>query len=160
VYLRYFNACGATEQYGEDHDPETHLIPILLQTALGKRDKVRVFGDDYDTPDGTCIRDYIHIGDLARAHLLALEAPESGAFNLGTGSGYSVREVLQAACEVTGQSIPHEIAERRPGDPARLVAAPTRARRVLKWSARESDLHSIIGSAWRWHRAHPDGYAG
>lgn len=160
VCLRYFNACGATERFGEDHDPETHLIPILLQVAMGQRGKIQIYGDDYDTPDGTCIRDYVHIEDLAQAHLLALEAPESGALNLGTGTGHSVNEVLDAAQEVTGRTIAHEMAPRRAGDPPRLVADPTKAQRVLKWTARQSDLPSIIGSAWRWQQAHPDGYAG
>jgi len=158
VSLRYFNASGATERYGEDHDPETHLIPIVIEAALGRREYVEVFGEDYDTPDGTCVRDYIHIVDLARAHMLALESRESGAFNLGTGAGYSVRQVIEAARRVTGREIPARTAARRPGDPARLVAAGDRARRILKWEPKRSDLDTILGSAWEWRRAHPDGY--
>jgi len=159
VFLRYFNACGATEKFGEDHEPETHLIPIVLRTALGRREKVSVFGADYPTPDGTCIRDYIHIADLARAHILALEAGVSGAFNLGNGNGYSVREVIEAARRVTGRDIPAENAGRRPGDPPRLVADAARAAQVLKWQPAFPDLDEIISGAWEWHQAHPDGYA-
>jgi UDP-glucose 4-epimerase len=160
VFLRYFNACGATERLGEDHDPETHLIPIVLQAALGKRKEVKVFGDDYDTPDGTCLRDYIHIVDLAQAHRLALESGLSGAFNLGNGSGYSVKDVIETARRVTGRDIPAVVAPRRPGDPARLVAAAEKARRELNWHPRFPELETIVESAWRWHRAHPEGYAG
>lgn len=160
VFLRYFNACGATEKFGEDHDPETHLIPLILQVPLGKRAKVLVFGDDYETPDGTCLRDYVHIVDLAQAHILALTGSHSGAFNLGNGTGYSVREVIAAAREVTGHEIPAETAPRRPGDPARLIAAADKARNVLGWRPRLDDLRAIIGSAWNWHKRHPNGYAG
>jgi len=160
VFLRYFNACGATRQFGEYHDPETHLIPIILQVALGKRDHISIYGDDYETPDGTCIRDYIHIVDLARAHILALESEESGAYNLGTGTGCSVLEVLAAARTVTGHAIPATREPRRAGDPARLVASPEKARDVLGWTPRFNDLPSIIGSAWAWHQAHPNGYSG
>jgi UDP-glucose 4-epimerase len=158
VALRYFNACGATARFGEDHDPETHLIPLILQVPVGKRDEVLVFGDDYDTPDGTCIRDYIHIVDLARAHMLAIEADLSGAFNLGTGTGNSVQEVIHAAREVTGHKIPAKVAPRRPGDPARLVASADRARKAFGWEPEYRDIRAIVESAWRWHRAHPDGY--
>jgi UDP-glucose 4-epimerase len=160
VFLRYFNAAGATERFGEDHDPESHIIPIVLQVALGKRDKATIFGDDYDTPDGTCLRDYVHIVDLAQAHILALESGISGAFNLGNGNGNSVREVIETAREVTGHRIPAEIGPRRPGDPARLVAAADKARKELKWRPKYADLRSIVESAWNWHRRHPDGYAG
>jgi len=160
VFLRYFNACGATERFGEDHDPETHLIPIVLQVALGKREKVLILGDDYETPDGTCLRDYIHIVDLAQAHILALTSNHSGAFNLGNGTGYSVKDVIETARKVTGHPIPAEIADRRPGDPPRLVAGPDKARNVLGWKPEFDDLETIIQSAWDWHRAHPDGYGG
>lgn len=159
VFLRYFNACGATEKFGEDHDPETHLIPNVLAVALGKQSAVRVFGDDYPTPDGTCIRDYIHIVDLAKAHVLALASRKVGAFNLGTGTGYSVKEVIEMAREVTGRPIPVRIAPRRPGDPARLVASAHKAQRVLGWKPERSNLRTILEDAWRWHQAHPRGYA-
>ncbi len=159
VFLRYFNACGATGRYGEDHAPETHLIPLVLQVALGKRSCARIFGDDYDTPDGTCLRDYIHIVDLARAHMLALERNVSGPFNLGTGSGHSVREVIDACREVTGHAIPAEVAPRRPGDPARLVASAEKARLELGWDPAWTDMVAIVESAWNWHRRHPFGYA-
>ena len=158
VFLRYFNACGATEKFGEDHDPETHLIPILLQVALGQRTELKVFGDDYETPDGTCIRDYIHIVDLARAHILALRDECTGPFNLGTGDGFSVKSVLETAREVTGHEIPASVAARRPGDPPRLVADPSKAKRELGWDPRHSDLHAIIRSAWAWKQAYPEGY--
>lgn len=159
VFLRYFNACGATERFGEHHEPETHLIPLVLFVAQGKRDHIKVFGTDYDTPDGTCIRDYIHIVDLAQAHILAVTGDHSGPFNLGNGSGYSVQEVIQVARELTGHPIPAQIAERRPGDPDRLVAAADKARSVLGWQPQYPDLKTIIADAWRWHQAHPDGYA-
>ncbi len=158
IYLRYFNACGATEKFGEDHDPETHIIPIILQVALGKRDKVMIFGEDYDTPDGSCIRDYIHIVDLAQAHILALETENDGPYNLGNGTGFSVKEVIEAAREVTGHEIPAEAAGRRPGDPARLIAGADKARNVLGWKPEYPDLKDIIASAWQWHQAHPNGY--
>jgi len=158
VFLRYFNAAGATEKYGEDHDPETHLIPNVLRAAE-KNTRVRVFGDDYDTPDGTCIRDYIHIVDLAQAHLLALGSGVAGAYNLGNGSGYSVMEVIETARRVTGRSIDVEIAPRRPGDPPRLVAAASKAQEELGWRPRYPALETIIRDAWNWHRAHPEGYA-
>jgi UDP-glucose 4-epimerase len=159
VFLRYFNASGATRRFGEDHDPETHLIPNVLKVALNQSDKVRVFGTDYRTPDGTCIRDYIHIVDLGRAHILALTGTHTGAFNLGTGKGFSVRDVIEVAREVTGHPLPEEHVARRPGDPDRLVAAARRAEQVLGWRPKASDLGSIVESAWAWHRDHPHGYA-
>jgi len=158
VFLRYFNACGATDKYGEDHDPETHLIPIILQVALGQRDSIKIFGDDYNTPDGTCIRDYIHIVDLAQAHILALEKDVSGPFNLGTGSGNSVREVIEACRKVTGHPIPADLAPRRPGDPDKLIAGAEKANTVLGWIPQFDDIHTIVESAWKWHQAHPNGY--
>jgi UDP-glucose 4-epimerase len=159
VFLRYFNACGATKQFGEDHEPESHLIPNVIRVALGQQPKIRIFGADYQTPDGTCIRDYIHIVDLAQAHMLALQGTQDGAFNLGTGHGYSVREVIDVVREVTGRTIPEETAPRRPGDPDRLVAAADKARSVLGWIPKHSDLRTIVRSAWDWHQAHPNGYA-
>jgi len=161
--LRYFNAAGAAPDgtMGEDHDPETHLIPLVLYAAMGKRDSVSIFGTDYDTPDGTCIRDYIHIYDLAQAHILALEAMRPGdrrIYNLGNGSGYSVREVIDTAAKVTGREIPHDEAPRRPGDPAVLVAASEKIAGDLGWKPRFPQLESIIETAWRWHCEHPDGY--
>ena len=157
--LRYFNAAGATGKYGEDHRPESHLITIILQVAQGKREKIMVYGNDYDTPDGSCIRDYIHILDLAQAHELAMSAPESGHYNLGTGNGLSVMEIIEAARKVTGHPIPCEIAPRRPGDPARLVACSDRARQMLGWKPRFESAEAIIESAWKWRQANPDGYA-
>ena len=158
TFLRYFNACGATEKYGEDHEPETHLIPNVLKVALGQAPAVPVFGDDYDTPDGTCIRDYIHIVDLARAHILALEKDVSGPFNLGTGTGFSVQQVIETCREVTGHPIPADVSPRRPGDPAGLVAGADKAKDVLGWKPRYPDLKTIVQHAWNWHRAHPRGY--
>ena len=157
--LRYFNAAGATEKYGEDHNPETHLIPILLQVAQGKREKAMLFGDDYDTPDGTCIRDYIHILDLAQAHEKALYAPKSGHYNLGTGSGLSVMQILEAARKVTGHPIPAEVVPRRPGDPPRLIADSTRARQELGWKPQFENAEAIIASVWKWLRKPPNGYS-
>ena len=159
VFLRYFNACGASGRLGEDHDPESHLIPLVLQVALGQRECVQVFGGDYDTPDGTCVRDYIHIDDLAQAHVLALEPGISGPFNLGNGSGYSVKEVIEAARRVTGHAIPHVMAPRRPGDPAYLIAAAAKARDVLGRRPAYPELATILEHAWAWHHAHPHGYA-
>lgn len=162
--LRYFNACGAhaSGRIGEDHRPESHLIPIILQTALGKRDSIAIFGDDYATPDGTCIRDYVHVSDIARAHVMALEYlakdGASGAFNLGTGQGYSVREVVDMARKVTGKAIPAEIRPRRAGDPARLIADPRKAEQAFGWKTQTSDLETIVSSAWSWHSRHPNGY--
>jgi UDP-glucose 4-epimerase len=159
VFLRYFNACGATVKFGEDHDPETHIIPLVLQVALGKRDKIMICGDDYDTPDGTCIRDYIHIVDLAQAHILALTSDVTGAFNLGTGTGNSVKQVVETARKITGHKIPAKIGPRRPGDPPRLVAAAGKAHGILKWKPRFANLESIVQSAWNWHKSHPNGYS-
>jgi len=158
VFLRYFNACGALGELGEDHDPETHLIPNILLVPLGKKEHVMMFGDDYDTPDGTCVRDYIHIADLAQAHILALKKGVSGAFNLGNGDGYSVKQVIEAAREVTGHKIPAKMAPRRPGDPARLVAAADKAKTILGWKPQYPDLRTIIEHAWQWHKSHPGGY--
>ncbi len=156
--LRYFNAAGATGKYGEDHNPETHLIPILLQVASGRREKAMIFGDDYPTPDGTCIRDYIHILDLAQAHEKALFAKESGHYNLGTGSGYSVKQILEAARKVTGKPIPSEVSPRRPGDPPRLIACSDRARTELGWKPCFEAPELIIDSVWKWMAKHPNGY--
>lgn len=159
VFLRYFNACGATATFGEDHDPESHLIPLVLFVAQGKRDRIKIFGDDYNTPDGTCIRDYIHIVDLAQAHILAVTGNQTGAFNLGNGSGYSVKEVIEVARKVTGHPIPAEVAPRRPGDPDRLVASAQKAHDLLGWKPQYPDLETIIKHAWEWHQRHPQGYA-
>ena len=156
--LRYFNAAGASENFGEDHSPETHLIPIILQVAQGKRDKIMIFGDDYNTPDGTCVRDYIHILDLAQAHMLALDAPESGHYNLGTGNGLSVKEIVEAAREVTGHPVPAEIAPRRSGDPDRLIACSDHARKAIGWKPQFENAHDIISSAWKWIQKNPNGY--
>jgi len=161
--LRYFNAAGASEKCGEDHDPESHLIPITLQVAAGRRESVAVFGNDYPTSDGTCVRDYIHVIDLARAHILALHAIDEGSriYNLGCGGdGYSVNEVIAAAREVTGKEIPARAVERRSGDPAVLIASSEKIKQELGWSPQFQDLRVIIESAWRWMQAHPDGYAG
>ncbi len=162
VALRYFNAAGAEGGRGEDHCPETHLIPLVLQVALGRRPAISIFGTDYDTPDGTCIRDYIHVGDLAGAHLLALDHLRSGgasiACNLGNGLGYSVREVVAVCREVTGREIAVVESPRRAGDPSRLVASAERARGVLGWMPRKPRLEEIVRDAWQWHLAHPDGY--
>jgi UDP-glucose 4-epimerase len=160
--LRYFNAAGAVSpDLGEDHDPETHLIPLVLQVALGQRERVMVFGDDYDTPDGTCVRDYVHVSDLAQAHVLALHALDhrSRTYNLGNGRGFSVREVIETARAVTGHPIPAGVGPRRAGDPAVLVAASARIRAELGWAPRHPELRDIIESAWAWHRSHPHGYA-
>jgi UDP-glucose 4-epimerase len=158
VFLRYFNASGATEKFGEDHEPETHLIPNVIKVALGQKPFVQIFGNDYQTPDGTCIRDYIHIVDLGRAHMLALAGTHTGAFNLGTGTGFSVREVIDVVRQVTGHAVPESFSPRRPGDPDRLVAAAERAKTVLGWTPVNSTLKSIVESAWAWHQAHPHGY--
>lgn len=159
--LRYFNACGNTPAHGEDHSPETHVIPLILGVPLGKREHFTVFGNDYPTPDGTCIRDYVHIVDLAQAHILAMEALDSlgsRKYNLGNGNGFSVLEVLETARRVTGHPIPHVIGPRRPGDPAILIASSETIRNELGWKPRYSDLESIVQSAWDWHRLHPGGY--
>lgn len=160
VFLRYFNACGAEGRLGEDHAVETHLIPNMLKVALGQSGRVQIFGDDYNTPDGTCVRDYVHISDLARAHLLAIESDFSGAVNLGTGHGFSVREIIEAAREVSGHPIPADVAPRRAGDPDFLVSDPSKAAQVLDWKAEYTEPKAIIETAWGWHRAHPSGYAG
>jgi UDP-glucose 4-epimerase len=159
--LRYFNAAGALPHRGEDHHPESHLIPLVLRVALGQRESISIYGSDYPTPDGTCIRDYIHIADLISAHLLALEAlttEDRLIYNLGNGAGYSVREVIETARRVTGHPIPAVEAPRRPGDAARLVASSERIRRELGWRPNIPDLRDIIASAWEWHRTHPEGY--
>lgn len=163
VALRYFNAAGAAPEgdIGEDHDPESHLIPIVLQVALGQRPHVTIFGDDYPTPDGTCIRDYIHVDDLAQAHLLALDHLQPGQglqLNLGTGRGTSVQELVEASRRVTGHPIPAKKGPRRAGDPPRLIADSTRAQQVLGWKPRYLDIESIVATAWNWHRSHPNGY--
>ena len=165
VSLRYFNAAGASEKCGEDHDPESHIIPIALQAAAGKRSHVEIYGDDYPTSDGTCLRDYIHVIDLARAHILALGAMNpmnvaSRIYNLGCGgSGYSVREVIETAREVTGKDISVHVGPRRAGDPAILIASSEKIKRELGWQPQFQDLRVIIESAWRWMLAHPNGYA-
>ena len=163
VSLRYFNAAGASEKCGEDHSPESHIIPIALQVAAGTRELVEVYGDDYPTPDGTCLRDYIHVIDLARAHVLALKAMESEGggriYNLGCGgNGYSVNQVLETAREVTGKAIPARIAPRRAGDPAVLIASSEKIKRELGWTPEFQDLRIIIETAWRWMQSHPNGY--
>ena len=162
VSLRYFNACGAIESLGEDHDPETHLIPNILRTALVQLPFVSVFGDGYPTPDGTAIRDYIHVADLGQAHIQALDYLRSGSastfINLGNGQGFSVLEVIEAARQVTGETIAARIEPARPGDPSRLIASAGKARSVLGWNPQYPDLHGIIRTAWEWHRSHPDGY--
>lgn len=164
VALRYFNVAGAKADasIGEDHDPETHLVPIILQVALGQRDSLKIFGDDYATPDGTCIRDYVQVEDLIAAHILALEYLKAGnpsdAFNLGSNDGYSVKEMLEAARAVTGKEIPAEVVPRRAGDPAQLVAASEKARSILGWEPAYTDIKDIIRTAWNWHVSHPHGY--
>jgi UDP-glucose 4-epimerase len=160
VCLRYFNAAGASERFGEDHRIETHLIPNVLKVALGQKEHCEIFGADYPTPDGTCIRDYIHVLDLAQAHLLALGARASGQYNLGTGGGTSVREVIAACERSTGKAIAVVEKPRRPGDPARLIAASEKAQRELGWKPRFQHIDAIVDSAWRWHVAHPAGYGG
>ena len=158
--LRYFNAAGATPGRGEDHHPETHLIPLVLQVALGQRERIEVYGADYPTCDGTCVRDYIHVLDLAQAHILALRALEGGSrtYNLGNGQGYTVREVIDMARAVTGRPIPSVDSPRRQGDPAVLVAGSDKIRQELGWQPSHPDLRDIVQSAWDWHRTHPDGY--
>ena len=166
VSLRYFNACGAhiSGKIGEAHSPETHLIPLILQVPLGQREYISIFGDDYDTSDGTCIRDYIHVTDLAQAHILAVDylmkGNESNIFNRGNGVGFTVKEVIDTARKVTGHEIPARIAERRAGDPARLIASSDKARQVLLWKPEHADLEEIISTAWNWHKNHPNGYNG
>ena len=164
VALRYFNVAGAAPDgtIGEDHGPETHLVPIILQVAQGKRKELSIFGDDYNTPDGTNVRDYVHVMDLADAHILAIKYLEAGnesnAFNLGSSTGFSNKQILEAAREVTGKPIPAKIAPRRPGDPDSLVAASDKARNVLGWDPKYDDVHDIIATAWKWHSTHPKGY--
>lgn len=162
--LRYFNAAGASPEgdIGEDHTPETHLLPLVLQVALGQRQDITIFGEDYPTPDGTCIRDYIHVDDLASAHVIALEKLESGQgmqLNLGTGRGTSVRQLIDACRQVTGHAIPEVMGERRPGDPPELVADSRLAQQTLGWQPKYMDIQSIVETAWRWHQSHPQGYA-
>lgn len=160
--LRYFNACGATETRGEDHDPETHIIPLVLEVALGKREKITIFGDDYNTPDGTCVRDYIHVVDLAEAHILAMKEILNGGhsrkYNLGNGRGFSVKQVIDTAREVTGHPIPAEIGPRRAGDPDILIASSETINHDLGWAPIYPDLRQIIEMAWKWHVANPQGY--
>ena len=164
VSLRYFNACGADEsgKIGEAHNPESHLIPLILQVPNGKRESISIYGTDYDTPDGTCIRDYIHVTDLASAHILAVQYLENGGesdiFNLGNGVGYSVREVIEAARKITGHAIPAVETPRRAGDPARLVASSEKAKKILGWKPVHDSLDEIIASAWNWHKNHPNGF--
>ena len=164
VALRYFNACGAhpSGAIGEAHNPETHLIPLILQVPNGQREKISIFGDDYPTKDGTCIRDYIHVSDLAQAHILALDhllqGGESDVFNLGNGVGFTVKEVIDVARAVTGHPIPAETCPRRAGDPAQLIASSKKAVEQLGWKPKYNDLNTIIASAWKWHSAHPRGY--
>ena len=165
VSLRYFNVAGAWHDgsIGEDHKCETHLIPLILQVPMGRREFITVYGNDYPTDDGTCIRDYIHVEDLAKAHILALQylrnGGESNIFNLGSGDGYSVMEMIKAARKVTGHPIPAKVGQRRAGDPARLVADSTKARKILKWQPEITKMEDIIATAWKWHSSHPDGYA-
>lgn len=162
--LRYFNAAGAhiSGKIGEDHSPETHLIPIILDVALGNREKIMMFGDDYDTKDGTCVRDYIHVSDLASAHSLALKrlmnGGDSAIYNLGNGTGFTVKEMVEIARKVTGHPIPAEVAERRAGDPAVLIASSKKAMEELGWKPKYADVETIISTAWNWHKNHPNGY--
>ena len=158
--LRYFNACGATDELGEDHRVpcETHVIPLVLRVALGLAPCAKIFGDDYATPDGTCIRDYVHVTDLADAHLRAIESSATGAVNLGTGHGYSVKEIVESARRVTGHPVPAEVTPRRPGDPDKLVAKVGLAEKVLGWKASFTEIDAIVESAWKWHVKHQNGY--
>lgn len=164
VSLRYFNACGAhvSGQIGEAHNPESHLIPLILQVPNGKRAEISIFGDDYDTKDGTCIRDYIHVTDLAQAHILAMEylvkGGDNAIFNLGNGVGFTVNEVIETARRVTGHPIPAKVVPRRAGDPAQLIASSQKARDILGWDPKFADLETIIASAWKWHKSHPNGF--
>ena len=153
--LRYFNVAGAIPGRGEAHEPETHIIPLILDVALGRREKIFIYGEDYPTPDGSCIRDYVHVADLADAHLLALDALNEHdrlIFNLGNGSGFSVKEVIEAARKVTGHPIPAEVKPRRPGDPARLVASSEQAKQTLGWTPKRADIDVILHDAWAWHQ--------
>ena len=164
VSLRYFNACGAhvSGEIGEAHNPESHLIPIILQVPNGQREAVSIFGEDYNTKDGTCVRDYIHVTDLAQAHILAVkylqEGHESNIFNLGNGVGFTVKEVIETARKVTGHSIPAVVAPRRAGDPATLIASSDKAKEILGWKPEHDSLEEIIATAWKWHKNHPKGY--
>ncbi len=164
VSLRYFNACGAhpNGRIGEAHNPETHLIPLILQVPNGKREYISIFGNDYDTKDGTCVRDYIHVNDLAQAHILAMkylrDGNDSNIFNLGNGVGFTVKEVVAAARKVTGHPIPAKEERRRSGDPSMLIASSAKAKEVLGWNPQYADLETIIGTAWKWHKSHPNGY--
>lgn len=164
VSLRYFNACGAHKSgtIGEAHDPESHLIPLILQVPNGQREAINIYGDDYETKDGTCVRDYIHVTDLAQAHILAVEylmkGNKSSIFNLGNGVGFTVKEVVEAARKVTGHPIKAEVVPRRAGDPAKLIASSEKAKEVLGWKPEHADLEEIIASAWKWHKDHPHGY--
>ena len=164
ISLRYFNVAGAhaSGEIGEDHNPETHLIPLILQVPLGKREFISIFGDDYDTHDGTCIRDYIHVIDLADAHILAVEKLRAGSssniYNLGSGNGFTVKEMIEAARKVTGHAIPAKVCERRAGDPAKLVAASAKARKELGWEPQFENVEAMISSAWKWHQEHPMGF--
>ena len=164
VSLRYFNACGAhvSGQIGEAHNPESHLIPLILQVPNGKRAEISIFGDDYDTKDGTCIRDYIHVTDLAQAHILAMEylvkGGDNAIFNLGNGVGFTVNEVIETARRVTGHPSPAKVVPRRAGDPAQLIASSQKARDILGWDPKFADLETIIASAWKWHKSHPNGF--
>ncbi len=166
IALRYFNACGAdiTGDLGEDHQPETHLVPLVLKACLGKTDGLKIFGDDYPTKDGTCVRDYIHVNDLGEAHVLALKALYNGhqsqVYNLGNGNGFTVKEVIEAAEAVTGLIVPKEVAPRRAGDPAVLVASSDKIRQDLGWQPEYTDIKKIIATAWRWHQENPDGFSG
>jgi len=166
VSLRYFNVAGArsTGEIGEDHDPETHLIPVVLQVALGQREFISIFGDDYDTEDGTCIRDYIHVEDLIDAHILALrylqDGGDSNVFNLGSSQGFSVKDIIDTAREVTGHPIPAKTVERRAGDPSSLIASSAKAKEVLGWNPKRTSIQQIIQDAWNWHQNHPNGYNG
>ena len=164
VALRYFNACGAhvDGNIGEAHNPESHLIPLILQVPNGQRESISIFGDDYDTKDGTCVRDYIHVTDLAQAHILAMQylmdGNESDVFNLGNGVGFTVKEVIETARKVTGHPIPAVVSPRRGGDPATLIASSEKAKNVLGWKPEHADLEEIIQTAWNWHKNHPNGY--
>lgn len=164
VALRYFNACGAhsSGEIGEAHSPETHLIPLILQVPNGQREAISIYGDDYDTKDGTCVRDYIHVTDLAQAHILAVKylmgGHESDVFNLGNGVGFTVKEVIETARKVTGHPIPAKVTPRRGGDPAKLIASSEKAKKILGWKPEHADLEEIIASAWNWHKNHPHGY--
>lgn len=164
VSLRYFNVAGAdnSEEIGEDHNPETHLIPLVLQVPLGKRKSISIFGDDYETKDGTCIRDYIHVSDLIDAHILALKYLTNGGasdvFNLGSEKGYSVKEIVDAARKVTGHPIPAEVVKRREGDPSVLIASSEKAKKILMWTPKYNSIEDIIKTAWNWHKSNPNGY--